>query len=589
MKKVLLTLLALLALAAALCWPVLLWQGDAGEAASSAAGDGPVDPTTITDYDATFDVQRDGDLAVTERLAVEFPTYTPRHGIFRFWDLADVADPHVLRSIDDVEVTLDGGPVPVELSTTEQGRFTVAKIGDPDVFVSPGVHTYVLTYEVPGAVTPDAGGDSSTFYWDLVPAGWQQDITRTRLTVNLPAPAQDVQCGIGLGAVLEPCDVAGAGTTTLTVTTGRLANHTPVTLRTRLDLAVPAPETLPWTTRWNAVLGRSVPLLVGVVGAALVALLLGVLAARRARERAPGFPLLYTPPAGLGPAQAAYLLTESTQRRHYLASLMHAAERGAVRLDRDASGWRITDARGPEGWAGLDPVTADVAHLLAGPGTTFVLDRDSVSVGERMKTEIAASHARTKAWARVSGNLADIPGGRALALLTLVAGLGAAALAISNPFDMTALALVPGGFLLGGLGLLATGASTRRTDPQGRALWSQIGGFHRVLSTPSAKERFDFSGREELFTAYLPWAVAFDCADAWVAKFETETGRSAPMPGYFGAGGSVGSAVRDATADFSSSLDSAISAYDATQSKSSGGRGGFSGGGGGGGGGGGSW
>ena len=64
----------------------------------------------------------------------------------------------------------------------------------------------------------------------------------------------------------------------------------------------------------------------------------------------------------------------------------------------------------------------------------------------------------------------------------------------------------------------------------GRDLWSRIGGFHRVLSTPSSKERFDFSGRQELYTAYIPWAVALDCADEWAAKYRTEMGTRAAGP-----------------------------------------------------------
>jgi uncharacterized membrane protein len=113
-----------------------------------------------------------------------------------------------------------------------------------------------------------------------------------------------------------------------------------------------------------------------------------------------------------------------------------------------------------------------------------------------------------------------------------------------------------------------------------------------MLSTPSSKERFDFSGRQDLYTAYIPWAVAFGCADEWAKKYRTETGTEPPVPAYFGgyyAGSHTGDYVNSMVHDFSSTVSSSISAYQATQSHSSGGGGGFSGGGGGGGGGGGSW
>ena len=157
---------------------------------------------------------------------------------------------------------------------------------------------------------------------------------------------------------------------------------------------------------------------------------------------------------------------------------------------------------------------------------------------------------------------------------------------------MSVIALIPGLFALFAAELLAPGSGTKRTAA-GRDLWSRIGGFRRVLATPSAEQRFDFSGRKELYTAYIPWAVAFGVADEWAEKYRIETGEDPPLPLYaasgFGYGnGGFASSIAD---DFSSTVGSAISAYEATQSSSSGssGGGGFSGGGGGGGGGGGSW
>jgi uncharacterized membrane protein len=162
-----------------------------------------------------------------------------------------------------------------------------------------------------------------------------------------------------------------------------------------------------------------------------------------------------------------------------------------------------------------------------------------------------------------------------------------------NPFGITFLGLPPLAFALGGLGLLRAGATTRRTET-GRAMWSRAGGFKRLLATDSAEERFDFSARKDLYTAFIPWAVAFGCAEAWQRKYETQTQQAAPvapwMGGYYGPAGAFGSTTSFVDG-FRSTLDSSLSAYQATQSSSGGGGGGGGGfsGGGGGGGGGGSW
>ncbi|MEZ5097099.1 MAG: DUF2207 domain-containing protein [Nocardioides sp.] len=155
---------------------------------------------------------------------------------------------------------------------------------------------------------------------------------------------------------------------------------------------------------------------------------------------------------------------------------------------------------------------------------------------------------------------------------------------------MTMVALVPGLFAIGAVELILPGAATRRTAA-GRDLWSRIGGFRWVLSTPSGVQRFEFSGRKSLHTAYLPWAVAFGCAKAWADKYRAEMGTEPPVPAYLGGytGAHTGNFVDQMVSDFSSTVSSAISSYEASQSSSGGGGGGFSGGGGGGGGGGGSW
>ena len=339
-------------------------------------------------------------------------------------------------------------------------------------------------------------------------------------------------------------------------------------------------------------LSSSLPVLVVVVLLGLGATLLGSVLGAKSRERAPGFPVLYAPPDGIGPAQAKYILEEGVDRSTYVATMMYAADKGAVDLTRGDDTWTITDKAGPQGWAGLDPVTTDIAHILGGPGTSFTAGKKDVTAGQRLKSEIDRFENSVKAWGRTSGNIVG-NGLGGIGGLMVMGGFGLALVcAIWNPFSMSMLGLIPGGFAIGGTSLLATGSGTTRTRA-GRDLWSRVGGFRRMLATPSSKQRFDFSGRKDLYTAYIPWAVAFGCADAWAEKYRVEVGEEPPVPGYFGpsyTGAATASYVNSMVDSFSSTVDSAISSYNASQSSSSsgGGGGGFSGGGGGGGGGG-SW
>jgi hypothetical protein len=580
-KRVIGYLVGLAVVLGVLALPVVFYDLDLGS-------DDVSEPTTITSYVADFDVSADGELAVLETLKVDFP-YGGRHGIFRFFDRSDPSAPHARRTPRDIQVTMDGAEVPVELLSEEHGRYVNAKIGDPQRTILTGVHVFKIRYRIDGVLEEGMGEARSQFYWNLIPGGWRQPIESSHFTVHLPAPTETVDCAVGTGRA-DGCTVAGGGTDTLAVKTGHLDPNTPVTVRAGLDITTPsAGGALPWAARWDPVLGTSVEMLGLVLLLAVGAGVLGHVLVRRAREADPPFPLMYQPPDGIGPAQAAYVLTEDVGQDQYVATLMHAAEHGAVALARAGTGWTIRDVAGPDGWSGLDQVSASVAHLLSGPGSSFTAVLDDAEAGKRLREEMSSFEDNTRSWASRAGLMTSAGRGALGGALVWACFLLVVANAVFNPFDMTILAVVPGAFAVLGIGLSAPGAGMRRTAA-GRKLWSRIGGFHRVLSTSSAEARFDFSGREERYTAYIPWAIAFGCADTWAEKYRAETASEPPLPSYLGsayAGVGLASAVSAIVDDFDAAVSSAIASYEDTQSSSGGG--GFSGGGGGGGGGGGSW
>jgi len=188
-------------------------------------------------------------------------------------------------------------------------------------------------------------------------------------------------------------------------------------------------------------------------------------------------------------------------------------------------------------------------------------------------------------------------------VLVIGAVVLAAVLLVLDIVPASIWALPVAAFAIGGAGLWASGVGTRRTR-LGREVWSRASGFERLLSTRSNTERLDFSARKEIFTDFIPYAIAFDCADAWADKYRYATGQEPPEPVWFGGGfyhggfygGSFGGGG-SAFDSFESSLSSSLSAYTASQAPSGGSGGGFGGGGfgggfgggGGGGGGGGSW
>lgn len=557
-----------------------------------SAPDATYEETSISSYAATFDIDAKGTMHVVEDLDVVFPNYG-KHGIFRFFDTVDPSAPKVRRIPHDFAVTMDGSDEPFTETGDQRPRYLDFRIGSPDITLAPGVHHYRLSYTIDSVLEPGTTGQPSQFYWNLIPGGWQQTISNADLSVSLPAASGAVQCAVGNGAT-SGCQVEGEGTEALRVRIDELPAMTPLTLKTGVQTAVPPQQTLPWAPAWDGVLGTStgrlglVALLAALAGAA------GWLMARSTREPTPPYPLMYAPPDGIGPAQAAYMLEEELDDNAFAATLLHAAEQTSGSLKSTPNGWSFA---APGAASELDSVTAAVVKKLVGDKGEFQASRSSVGDGKKLQSTVIELHTKTAKWATDSGNLSRSGvgcfGALAFGLAILVTGI----LIFKDPFHMSAIALVPGLFVVGAVGAFGTGASTKRT-PAGRDLWSRVGGFRRVLSTPSSKDRFDFSGREELYTAYLPWAIAFGVADQWAAKFRAETGKEPPVPGSLNGGGYVGTNpgayVDQVLRDFRATTDGAIAAYAATQSSSSsggggGGGGGFSGGGGGGGGGGGSW
>jgi hypothetical protein len=607
MKRILLRLVVLVVAAVILVVPLVM------ATAPDTTASGP-DPVRISDYQADYLVTADGSLAAKETLTTEFPV--GRHGIFRFWDLADPADEHVRLEPRQIKVQLDGRSVPVELSWQKGTRLRVAKIGDPDATVSPGTHTYTITYRIDGVLSPTTvGNDSasssswaddrpseSVFYWNVVAQGWQMNIDRATIRMTLPAASGQVQCTTGFGnAGLDPCTIGGAGTDTVTVTTGALPARTPVTVRIGVPVPTPDRVTAPWGIEADGSLGRSRTALAIVLLVTLALTGLGYALDRRSREKEPGLPVTYEPPPGLGPVQTAYLTTEEVPASALVATLLYQAERALTTLSHDDDGtWTITGVGDAAAWAATDDVTRFVGESLdvTTPGERFTAGKKTVKAGAKLQKTRDALPAVVDRWAEGIGaqrSVASETVARVAVVISFIALVVVGFVAIVSPLPAV-YALPFAGFALGGAGLLTAGVGKRRT-PLGRDLWSRSGGFERMLSTSSAKDRFDFSGRKELYTAFIPYAVAFDCADRWARKYETTTGSPAPSPvwlaggtGSSGAGG--GFAGGNDFSGFERSLAGAISAYSATQSSSSSGSsggGGFSGGGGGGGGGGGSW
>ncbi|WP_459980877.1 DUF2207 family protein [Nocardioides sp. AN3] len=321
----------------------------------------------------------------------------------------------------------------------------------------------------------------------------------------------------------------------------------------------------PWSGRWDDVLGTSSVLLVGVLLVGLVGAVLAGRLGALAGERQPSNVVVDAPPEGLGPAQAVHVLGEPITEQAYVGTLLHAASVGTIALRRDDDGWVLSRLPQPEG--PVDVVTERAYGRLLETASPFRVSPTSVAAGRVLHAALTGVRREARAWGVQSGAMSRTGVAGGCAALLGLSVLLVAACVVLTPFGMSMLGLLPGMLLVGACSAAAAGAGTRHTR-RGRQLWARVGGFKRLLQAPSSRLRFGFSGREELYTAYVPWAVAFGCSKEWAQKYRNEVGTEPPVPAFLEPydGPHTADHVDAMVSSLQSAVDGAISTWQDNQS-----------------------
>lgn len=533
------------------------------------------DTASITRYDVAMDLSADGDLSSVETIETQMPS--GKRGIFKLFDENDPRRSSVDHPVEIESITRDGEP---ETYTEVPGASGIrnVRIGDEFVYLDAGPHTYEIRSRTTDVFEPGDDGET-LWWWDVVGSGWQMEMDRVDVRVELPVEPIRTECVQGEDT---PCDARVDGTT-LTVSTGPLEPFTPVTVRVAFPedaVATPAP------------FDDELPTLALSIVAALIAAGLGYALYRATHEREPGFPVLFEPPAGVSPAVGVKVLDEKRSSDELQATLYDLGDRGVLRLEGDDSSWSVHRlAESPS-----TPLSsAELAMLstlgLSTAGSSFVVTESESTgrtLGEASSALARGVDAEARQYLTPSGSGCLV---RLLSVVCMLTTLGIVGLYLFGseawrPWPLLAFTAV---FALVTMGMLTDpGIATKRT-PEGREVWSRTGGFARFLTTDSAESRFDAAKHLDWYPRYLPWALALGSADAWGRRFEAQ-GVAVPTPSWIlWSGTGQHFSTHRMSDSFNAAIASASAAYAASQVSSSGGGGGFSGGSGGGGGGGGSW
>jgi uncharacterized membrane protein YgcG len=565
----------------------------------------------VLSFTSDAEVEADGSLLVHETIVYQFPE--PRHGIIRSLVTRQRFDSSHERvyPLDVVSVSSPDG-APVEYVVSTNGAVQEIRIGDPSIEID-GQHTYDLTYRLEGLLNSQP--DSVELFWNATGNLSDVPTDRAQVTVHGPTGITNADCFQGAKGSRERCgrnDVAGDRAL---FEADELGPHEGLTVVVALpqDAVSPPPAPILEETRTLAWGFQGSPSRWGATALALAAagIGLGLLAYRKGRDqravgsaidvafaderspsrRRPLFehkvgPVQFEPPDHVPPGLFGTLVDERADVRDVSATIVDLAVRGYLRIEeigpttgrRRDQDYRLVSLRpADERLRRYESIL--VSHLFADGGTVELSDLlmhfhpQMAEVRDAMYKEVV-----DQGWYRAPPDRTR-RAWTAIGVMALIAAVAVTALlAVTVGWGLVGLALVAGALAL----IIGARWMPARTA-KGSGVLTRALGF-AVFIRESEAHRAQFAEKVNLFTEYLPYAVALGCTERWARAF---AGLAVPPPTWY-----VGSqpfafepvAFGSAVAGFSSRAGTTLVATPGGSGGSGFSGGGFSGGGGGGGG-----
>jgi uncharacterized membrane protein YgcG len=498
----------------------------------------------IDSFVIDYNMQPSGVLKVKETIVWRFGSNSGRHGIQR--DLVTRepdpnSDQDFVYGISNIKVTSPDDYVATQFSskTTESqgGREAElnVRIGDPDRTISAATATYVISYDVTGAMRSFSGYDE--FFWDG-PGFGNPLIKDLKITTTVPGGAQDATCYYGPPRSTTPCEIedftkgskATFGQTNVApgssvsvavmITPGLVSDNKPHMAPNGAKLS-PAERVGAFALAGVSLLSAILSPIVGVLwwrkngrDQRYAGLPPGTVPlAGQEAEVVPNdpdipIPVAFSPPR-IPVAEAGLLIDGQVDTRETAATIIDLAVRGALTVQsygKDDFHVTLVDpnrATAPHEMVLLtslfDGEPPGAAKDLSAPGSM-------ADAHEQMRDSVR-NQVTSRGWFR------KVPSAAA----TSSFGFGLIVIAIFASFAvgfwllLLCIPLLP---ILITFAVIRTKLKRGQRTAEGRAVCDQIEGFRTYLATAEA-DQLKFEEGEDIFSKYLPWAIIFELADRW--------------------------------------------------------------------------
>jgi uncharacterized membrane protein YgcG len=560
---------------------ILAWQSDI-----------QVLPDSTLEVKETLRVRAEGQ-QIRRGLLRDFPTrYVDRHGR------------RVVTGFEVLAVRRDGQSEPHALEKLSNG--VRIRIGDPEVYLSPGEYTYTIIYRTDRQLGFFA--DHDELYWNVTGNGWDFPMDAVSAQVFLPgnidAASIDVEAYTGPQGAQGRDWEADSGSSLATFRSTRgLGPREGLTIVVSWPKGHVAPPGLDQRTGY--LLRDAWP--AGVALGGLAMLLLYYLGVWRRVGRDPPKRVIiphYEPPAGLSPAAMRFLRRMAYDDRCFAAAVLSLAVQGALRIEQ-ASGGLLKRAGKFTLHRVNAPADATLAEdervlrdrLFAATSSVELDNANHVALNGAKLEHLRVLKARympsafraNGAWHALGIALSLLIGVFAVLLPATKAGFGFSWWFMTTP-GRAALAAVGGALLAN----LVFGKLLKAPTVAGRATMDHVEGFRLYLDVAEGDELKLIDAPPltvRLYERHLPAALALEVEQHWAERFATvfATQAAAHTPSWYSGDAWNTRNVARFSSGFGSSFSSAISSSSTAPGSSSGRGGGGSSGGGGGGGGGGGW
>ena len=294
----------------------------------------------IRSFHSQIQVQRDGTVKVTETISVLAAGDQIRHGIYRDFPTIyqDRWETRFHVHFEMLAATRDGNPEAFRTESISNG--VRIYLGSADVMVTPGEHTYTITY----TATRELGffPDHDELYWNVTGNGWGFPIDHVAADVELPGvPAQQVRLegytghegstAKALTATMRPDGVANFETTQ------RLGMYEGLTIVVGFPKGFVHEATQQEKWQWFFEDNRAAT--VGLIGLALTLLYQFVTWFMVGKDPAPGtIQVQYEAPEGLSPAALRYLVKMRFDDKCFSSLIVDMAVKKYLQIEQKNDG-----------------------------------------------------------------------------------------------------------------------------------------------------------------------------------------------------------------------------------------------------------